>query len=145
MESLEAQINANCTEYCLSLRDTLNAVNLHREDQDGESFALSFIHMTVAALNTKLLKVSTISQGSKDATSLWASAKKNWATQLLVRLGNTESIDSDNIFNWSKKQSLTMEQVAWWDETHRKFVIGGMGRALEYCINFTCDQTENKP
>ena len=66
--------------------------------------------------------------------------QKNWVTQQLVRFGNIESIDSDDIFNRSKMQSLTMGQVVWWKETHRKCVIGRMGRLLGYCIKFSRDE-----
>ena len=140
MDSLEAQIIAGFIKNCLSLRSTLNTVNLHLEDQGEESLTISSIRDTVAALKTKLLKVSRIIQGSKDVTSPWAHAWKNWVTQLLVIFGNIKSIYSYDIFNRSKIQSLTTEQVSWWDKTHIKCVIGGICRFLEYCINFPYDE-----
>ena len=74
IESLEAQIIYDCIEYCLFLLDTLNAVNLHREEQREELLTMSDMCTTVASLKPKLLKVSSIIQGNKDPTSPWYSS-----------------------------------------------------------------------
>ena len=69
IESLEAKIIDDCIECFLFLWGNLNAVNLHREESSEESLTMYYICTTVAALKPKLLKVSSIIQGIKDATS----------------------------------------------------------------------------
>ena len=89
-------------------------------------------------LKPKHKKVGKCSQGSDDPKSAWARARYNWNTQLLIRFGELKQedipkdcYDENNIlrpcFDPSKLDSLTLSKVAWWDETHKKCTIGGLG------------------
>eukprot|EP00978_Attheya_sp_CCMP212_P016211 scaffold42271_cov33-Attheya_sp.AAC.2 len=73
-------------------------------------------------------------QGSQDPTSGWAIARKNQSQQMLIRFGAQEDIsffkEGDVIpdyFNPDKMTMLSLEQVAFWDETHKKVHVGFQG------------------
>ena len=90
--------------------------------------------------------VSSTSQGNRDATSPWARARKNWVTQLLLRLQTlkkeqlTQEEQAKPYFNLDmEKYAMVLEQIAWWDETHCKCEIGGMGTGKDIQILFMRD------
>jgi hypothetical protein len=136
----EAQIVADCQESGFSLRLTQWMANQHRKENGLPSLTLSSIRNLVKRLNPKLLKVGKRSQGSDDPNSAWARARYNWNTQLLIRFGvlKKEDIPSDcynedgNLrpcFDPSNLDALTTSMIAWWDETHKKCTIGGLGHS----------------
>jgi hypothetical protein len=82
----------------------------------------------------------------------WCKARKGWSTQLLIRFGllNQAAIDllrdteSNKLPAWYDSEQmdpLEQSQVVWWDETHKKCVIGGLqGGAATHFVRFSRDK-----
>jgi hypothetical protein len=92
-------------------------------------------------------KVKKQAQGSNNPTSKWAQARVNFNRQVLIRFGKLPEEELEKIrqknggilppwFDPDMMQSLTPQQVAWWDEMHRKCVIGGQRAGATHYIRF---------
>ena len=69
-------------------------------------------------------------QGNLDMDSPWAKARLGWVTQLLIRFGvlDVDKVCVPRFFDiHSIGGPLELSQIAFWDETHKKQVIGGAG------------------
>lgn len=117
----------------MGLRMTTNMVNEFCRTQNVPSFTMGPVHTAFKKLKPKVCKIKQRPQGSTDKDAPWSKARLNWVTQLLIRFGKLESqvdpatghppayFDSEKL---TKLTKLTLEQVAWFDETHRKCTIG---------------------
>ena len=145
LDSVEAQMAADCLESNMSLNITLLNVNKHREEIGADAYTMASIYRTCKALQPLYSRMKKVSQGSKDVAAPWSRARYNWVTQLLIRFGMMESVIDPikgtikDCFNSAKMDSLNICQIAWWDETHRKCVINGAGREIEFTIKFKRD------
>jgi hypothetical protein len=131
--SYEQELIADCIEMGLSFSVTHHIVNEHRREENGVLVGRDAVWRTVKRLNPVVQKTPRSSQGNTDATSGWAIARKNWVAQLLIRLGRMpddelETLKVDGVlpdhFNIDKLTKLSIPQMSWFDETHRKVTIG---------------------
>jgi hypothetical protein len=148
LDSIEAQLIADCMESNMSLCTTLLVVNKHQMEMEEPSFTIHPIQRTVKALKPKYQRVGKTSQRSKDPAAPWPRARVNWCKQILIRMGRRPSEPGLDHFDKSKMPTLTPEQIGWWDETQRKCVIGGMaknstGDDVRNCVKFPRDINGN--
>jgi hypothetical protein len=132
VESSEAQIIAGCVEDGMSISITLLLVNKHRMETEKIPLTRSVVNDTIKQLSPKSSTIKKSKQGSRDAASKWARAGFCWMKQLMIRLGLLDSDSSEECFCSLKMEALSMEGIAWWDETHTKCVIGGIGNGLSH-------------
>ena len=138
MESPEAQIIADGLESGLSIKNTWRNVNLHREENNEELISESCVSYALRKMRPKLVKIKKRKQGSVDPNSPWSKARYEWTTQLLVRFGKLDQDSLDEVrkgedrFNRDLIGALAIDQVVWWDETHRKCLIGGASGTKPY-------------
>ena len=143
INSPEAQIVADCIESGLSWKKTWQTVNMHREESNLELLSLSSIVSVLRRLKPKIRKIKKRKQGSTDPSSPWATARKLWCTQLLSRFGKLiKELPKplERKFDPNVTGHLDLHQVVWWDETHRKCLIGGLSSSKDYHIEFPRDE-----
>ena len=79
-------------------------------------------------MKPKIVTIKNRKQGSSDPDSNWAQARYAWTCQLLARFGRLERTPShgpiERKFDQHLLQKLDLDQIVWWDETHRKCLIG---------------------
>ena len=134
--SAEAQIIADCMEAGWGLRQTTHLVNKHRVASEIEHVGISSVYTCYLTLMPVKSSVKKAKQGSSDATVPWALARMGWVFQLIVRLGLCLALR----FGCAEKPCIPLcftllliggpletTQIAFWDETHKKAVIGGAG------------------
>jgi len=128
MDSLEAQIIADSIEAGLSTRRAWENVNRHRRDNNDELLSESCVSYALRKMKPKMVTIKTRKQGSSDPDSNWAQARYAWTCQLLARFGRLERTPShgpiERKFDQHLLQKLDLDQIVWWDETHRKCLIG---------------------
>ena len=144
LNSMEAEIIADSIESGLSLQKALYLVNMHQmEDmKDTDELAtLSSVISVVKRLNPQLKRVKKRKQGSCDPKSAWARARFLYIKQLMVRLGLYE-VKEPKERRWDRDilGHLSLDQIGWWDETHRKCLIGGIRTNKDFCLQFKRDK-----
>jgi hypothetical protein len=87
-------------------------------------------------------KVKRIKQGNRNPNSPWEKARLRWVTQLLVRLGNhklclaarinqyLELTDTPKYFDDDQLEPLSVYQITFFDECHKKTEIGRMSKTV---------------
>ncbi len=146
-DSIEAQIVADCLESGFSISLTQWMVNQHRKETGEESLTQSPIRHLMKRLKPSVRKVKKQAQGSTDPTSKWARARLGFNTQFLIRFGKLPEEEFEKIrqrnggtlpawFDPDKMRPLKPQQVAWWDETHRKCIIGGQRAGATHYVRF---------
>ena len=142
--SPEAQIIADCIESGLSVRRTWHNVNYHRKENEKEMVSEYAIYSAVRRMKPKLNKISIRKQGSADPSSSWSRARYEWSTQLLVRFGKLTPEDFpqplERRYDRDSIGHLHLHQVVWWDETHRKCLIGGLSASKDVYLSFPRDK-----
>ena len=81
-------------------------------------------------------------QGSHDPDSPWSRARFLVVKQLLIRLGELED-SSEPLppkFDPELLGKFELDQIVWWDETHRKCLIGGITSTRDLCLQFKRDK-----
>jgi hypothetical protein len=121
----------------MSFSMAMMLVNEHKRQKHQPPFSASAVYSLSKRLKPKVTKVVRKKQGDTDVNSAWAKARYNSVTQLLIRFGLLESQPDENgnladYFNKDKITALQREQVADWEETHRKCQIGGIGSWVIY-------------
>ena len=116
-------------ECGLSERACVFIINSHIKDPKDYITRRS-VRTCVSALDPEITAVGGIPQGNySDPTKPWARARKNWATQLLLRLGH---LSADELTEDERKtkgllitdsQKLDLKKIVFWDETHTKCVF----------------------
>ena len=146
-DSNEAQIVADCLESGFSLSLTQWMINQHRKESGEDSLTQSPIRHLMKRLKPSVRKVKKQAQGSTDPTSKWARARLGFNTQVLIRFGKLPEEEFEKIrqkndgtlpawFDPEKMKPLKPQQVAWWDETHRKCIIGGQRAGATHYVRF---------
>ena len=145
IDSPEAQIVADGIESGLSIRKTWHNLNRHRQECNLELLSESTVISAFRRMKPKIRRIKKRKQGSRDPDSTWSRARYEWVTQLLVRLGE---LDDEEIprplerrFSRDHVGHLHLHQVVWWDETHRKCLIGGLSCTKNYQILFPRDSS----
>ena len=149
MDSIEAQIIADGLESGLSLKSTWRNVNKHRDESNQELVSESCVAYALRKMKPKLIRIKKRKQGSTDPNSNWSKARHLWCIQLLIRFGELKLDDlyeydelqrSADRFNRELIGELELNQVVWWDETHRKCLIGGSSSTKNYQMLFQRDR-----
>jgi hypothetical protein len=135
-DSVEAQIVADELEGGSSQRIAWGAVNVYRESLHLDEVTFSVVYTLIQNMKPKSVRIDTHRQGSNNELSRICRARKAWCTQLCVRLGLVdyrEVMRKDGIADevpipkWYDQQKLTsikIDQIAFWDETHKKVKPG---------------------
>ena len=138
-DSVEAQIIADGLESGLSVERTRQILNNHALDEGNEGFTRSAVDSLVTRLKPRIEKVTKRKQGSIDPKNPWSRARLLWSKQLLIRFGEMPSETTKPAFNRELAGPLHLDQVVWWDETHRKCLIGGLTTNRNFTIKFKRD------
>ena len=140
MDSHEAQIIANGIESGLSLQRVWHIVNQHQSENSDELVSQSSIYYALRKMRLKMVNIRKRKQGSSQPDSNWAQARYAWTRQLLARFGRLERYPRhgpiEKRFNGDLLGKLSLHQVVWWDETHRKCLINGQNPTKTFQILF---------
>jgi len=120
------------------------------------------VQSLVKRLNPFHKRIGTQGQGSSNPESPWARARLNWTTQLLLRFGWSEGISITrtrqntageletfvpDCFDKDKLTPCQLDRTAFFDETHRKCIIGGKlvkgGKNENITLLFPRDENDN--
>ena len=78
-------------------------------------------------MKSKVVSIKKQKQGSSDVDSSWTQARYAWTRQLLARLGEPERTFKhgpiEKKYDGTLQGKLSLDQIAWWDETHWKCLI----------------------
>ena len=129
VESIEAQIIFDTLEDGYSYRLAWAFIAFNSVEEGNEPFSLLDVITLSKRMVALVTKVPMKSQGSYNADSAWARARKTWTTQLLIRYGLLDSqVDKNgnitDFFNKEELFALKAEATACWDETHEVCDIG---------------------
>ena len=115
----------------------LNEHLLEEENSEKhEGYTRSAVESLILRMNPKIEKITKRKKGSKDPTHPWSRARFLWSKQLLVRFGELPSEPEDPRFDRDKAGKLELSQIVWWDETHRKCLIGGISTNRNFTMKF---------
>jgi hypothetical protein len=103
---------------------TLNAKRIkERKLIVGPSSVLSLIQ----SLDHQSVPIVKLKQGNTDPTAAWSRARLNWCKQLAIRknlIPSKVDVEHPEWFDINKLHPLNVNQICYWDEMHRKCVIG---------------------
>ena len=143
--SIEEQMVADHMERGLGLTQTTNLINLHRQESGLEEVGRSAVYSAHLRLDPVETPISDAKQGTFDEESPWAKARLMWVLQLLIRFGIMTGLAAWNLYSRGVPFStddpnllpafftlaligqLSIYQISFWDETHRKVQVGGKG------------------
>jgi len=134
-DSKEMQIIADALESGCGYRMAKEIVNAYRIDNGLEPVGYSTVWRAVQQLEPVVSPIKTRKQGSHNENSAWAKARNELATHLLVRLNRLSKEEIEELkdpttkelpakYDPKKLKKLVLDQIAFWDETHKKVVIG---------------------
>ncbi len=147
--SQDMQIIADSIESGFGLLLTRELLNEHRLQKNLEVVGLNTVWMAYLQLKPVLTPVKKRKQGSNDPNSPWAMARLEHVTQILVRFGAMPSTDKIKSADGSipskvdaaKLTKVSINQVAFWDETHKKVRVGQVtANGLDYQVRFHRDE-----
>jgi len=141
--TIQAQIVADALESGQSINTAWHLVNKHEIESNGseaESISKSAVMGLVKRLNPKLITVKKRKQESTNPDDPWCRARHLWCKQLIVRFGIVKVTDPTPAFDINLIGNLKLEQVVWWDETHKKCLIGGFSSSREFGFVFKRDK-----
>jgi hypothetical protein len=144
--SIEAQIIADAMESGFDAAKALLLVNKHCQEIGKDSYTITPVQTRYRNLKPKFKKICKRSQGFTDANSPWCKVRKNWYSQLLIRFGSLPEDELEKLrnpasklvpawFDIAKLKELHTSQVGWWDKTHKKCQIGGLGNVM-HAVHF---------
>ena len=140
IDSIEAQVVADCLEGGLSVERSRQMLNEHMLENNKEGYTRSAVDSLVLRMNPRIEKITKRKQGSRDPNNPWSQARLLWSKQLLIRFGELPSEENEPRFNQSIAGKLDLDQVVWWDETHRKCLIGGLTTSRNFSMKFRRDE-----
>jgi hypothetical protein len=147
--SEEMQIIADAMESGYGLRLTRELLNEHRRQNDLEVVGLTTVWMAYLRLKPIVTPIKKRKQGSNDPNSPWAKARLEYVSQILGRFGAMPSIDDlkapdgtiPGKYNAGKLTKVSINQVAFWDETHKKVRVGQVSaNGVNYQVRFRRDE-----
>jgi hypothetical protein len=148
--SEEMQVIADAMESGFGLRLTKELLNEHRRQNQLEVVGLTTVWMAYLRLKPIISPVKKRKQGSNDPTSPWAKARFEYVTQILVRFGEKVLVDDikapdgsiPDKFDLAKLTKVSINQVAFWDETHKKVRVGQVtANGMDYQVRFRRDES----
>ena len=147
LDTFEAQLIADLIEGEFGFTNTAYFVNLYREEEHKIHVGRTTVYNCVKQIKPTVSMIKKRQQGNTDANSNWCRASHNWALQLLVmfqqiepqEITNKKFLDEEGYlrkcFRESELPAIKIEQVDFWDETHKKQRVGKCkngGVQLEY-------------
>jgi hypothetical protein len=143
-DSFDRQIIADAMEGGFGLRHTQELVNEHRRDSNKTIVGLNTVWVAYVRMNPVVTPIGKRKQGTTDPQSPWAMARLQFVTQILVRFGLlaadrvlNEQGNLPDKFNVAKLTKMTINQIAFWDETHKKVRIGKVGaNGVKFQVRF---------
>ena len=148
LNSYQAQLTADLIEWGFGFANTTFHVNMYLEENNLPHVGRSTIYETVKRMKPKVTMIQKRGQGSHDPNSGWCQANHRWALQMLIMYRQIETQDIPkkflnadgtlpDCFNEDKLPHIRIENVDFWDETHKKVRIGKYkvvkgGKQLEY-------------
>ena len=138
LDSPEAQILANGLESGLSVKRTWVNINKHRHENSQELISQSCVLYALKSMRPRMVKIKKRKQGSTNPNSSWSQARHAWTSQLLARFGKMKHVHGpiERRFDQNIVGKLELNQIIWWDETHRKCLIGGQSNTREFQLQF---------
>ena len=125
IDSHIAQIVANAIEDGWSECQAVIIANKYLLANDLPFITPNQLRSLVLHINPLVSPVEKAKQGSSDPDAPWSKARHNWILHLLVRFGCTPKIPCPPppYLDESKVTKLSIHNVAWWDEKHRKVQV----------------------
>jgi hypothetical protein len=135
----EYQILIDSVEKGYGLVTAMHNINEYREEEHLPDVGLSTVHRTMNRLRPVTRRVKRRKQGNMNPDSPWAKARLRWVTQLLVRLGKhvfdhtaqeneyLNLTETTTYFNTELLPPLSVHQIVFFDECHKKTEIGRTG------------------
>ena len=128
-------------ELGLSLKDAHVSINEYRSENNLCLVRFACVYGLHCRLKPKVRRVKKRKTGSRDVGSEWAMARYNWVRQLIVMFGqfvgpcpyfsiiNTLRTESPlaPYFEPSLLPKANLHNTTFWDEHHKKCVIGFVG------------------
>jgi hypothetical protein len=141
VESQQAQLIADVVEGCGSMAMATMVVNRYQESIEEEAVTKAAVQSCIRRMAPKVSRVLKRKQGKRDEDSAWAKARFLFTKQLMIRFGSLEP-EGDNppaYFDIRKLGSLSINQIGFWDETHKKCIIGEAA-GKDFCFIFPRDE-----
>ena len=136
IKSASAQIIADCIESGLSVKRACYQLNEHLFENNEETVSESAVYHLIKTLKPQVNVVKKRKQGSTDPSHKWSRIRYGFCKQLLARFGVKQFPNDRPCFNRSVAGPLEVSQVVWWDETHRKCLVGGLSSSKEFVLKF---------
>jgi hypothetical protein len=140
--SQQAQLIADVVEgSCGSMAMATMVVNRYQESIKEEAITRAAVESCIRRMAPKVSRVSKRKQGKRDEKSAWAKARFLFTKQLMIRFGSLEP-EGDNLpayFDIEKLGNLSINQIGFWDETHKKCIIGEAA-GKDFCFIFPRDE-----
>ena len=170
------QMIADGSEAALHIADSMErgegihqaflSVNEHLAAAGGTHVGKSAVRSAFKRAQPVITPIGVTKQGNRNPGSAWAVARKGWVIQLMLMLGVAFALlqpleikegqqlfrmtgeDGQPLphFDISRIGTINLHQVVFWDETHKKCVIGGQGHssrgADSYCRFYRCPVTK---
>jgi hypothetical protein len=117
-------------------------INEYREEESLPNIGLRTVHRTMNRIGPVIRRIKRRKQGNRDPTSPWSRARHRWSIQLLVRLGehtfdcraaeneHLELTGTPSCFDPNVLPSLSLHQLIFFDECHKKCEIGRTGETV---------------
>ena len=93
----------------------------------------------IRKMRPKIVPIKARKQGSNDPNSSWSQARYAWSCQLLARFGKSRTSEHGPIerrYDGHLQGKLSLDQIVWWDETHRKCLIGSINPDKAFLVIF---------
>ncbi len=138
------QIIADAVEAGAGYTTAMHIVNIALRDDGKVHVGRSAVRSCVLRLNPL---VTAISPHKQAGSVEWAKARMRWATQLLLRLkelrfDDLEEDEKEEEYYKLDRGFFQLEDVAFWDETHKVTHISGDGRGGKQQIRFRRDKDQ---
>jgi hypothetical protein len=124
------------------IKQTTAHVNEWRVSQGMMHLGESAVYSAHLRMEPDVTPIGNRKQGAFDSDTPWAKARYGWVIQLLTRLRQADMSLPDlkaaglvkdtatqipAMFDKGKLTPLSLKQIAFWDETHKKCILGDVG------------------
>jgi hypothetical protein len=129
----ESRLIAACTEDGPGVKEGYYMVNEYRSQRGLPLVGQSAIYSAFHRLHPVITKIKALKQGNNDEDSVWAQCRYGWALQLRLRMAPDVTclvLGPEHQPAWFDRvalPTLSVNQIVFWDETHRKAFIGASG------------------
>ena len=122
MDSAKAQILTYGLDAGLSIWRCWKNINKLRYNNSDDQISESCVWYALKSMRPRIVKVQKQKQGSSNLEYCWSQTRYDWTCQLLARFGELKHVHRpiQRRFKWNLIGKLDLDQVVWWDETHRK-------------------------